>query len=114
MLKKVRRRYLALKIDSNEKLASTEFIGAVWDAVLKLYGEYGASQTGLALIDYDVKKKFAILRTVHTTVDMVRAALASITKIRDKQAAVHVLKVSGTIRALHRKNRGVASENSVS
>jgi len=103
LLKKTRRRYLALKIDSDERFSSSEFISAVWDAVLKLYGEYGASRTGLALIDYDAEKKFAILRTAHTTVDMVRAALASITKIGDKPLAIHVLKVSGTIKALYKK-----------
>ena len=103
MLKKVRRRYLALKIDSEETFGSRDFIGAVWDAVSRLYGEYGASQTGLALIDYDAEKKFAIIRTVHTTVDKVRAALASITRIGDKPVAIHVLKISGTIKALHKK-----------
>lgn len=105
MLKKTRARYLALTIDSNEMFSSREFMSAVWDAILRLYGEYGASRTGLALIDYDAAKKLAILRTVHTTVDVVRAALASITKIRDKPVAVHVLTVSGTIKALSEKIR---------
>jgi ribonuclease P/MRP protein subunit POP5 len=99
----MRRRYLALKINSNETFSSREFMGAAWDAILKLYGEYGASRTGLALIDYDAEKKFAILRTAHTAVDKVRAALASITKIGDKPVAIHVLKVSGTIRTLYKK-----------
>lgn len=103
MLKKMRRRYLALKIDSVETFSSGEFIGGVWDAILKLYGEYGASQTSLALIDYDAEKKLAILRTTHITVSMVRAALSSITKIGDRLVAVHVLKVSGTIKALYKK-----------
>lgn len=101
----MRRRYIASKIDSNETFTSREFISAIWDAVLKLYGEYGASQTYLALIDYDAEKKHAILRTAHTTVDMIRAALASITEIRNKPAAIHVLKVSGTIKALHKKKK---------
>ena len=105
MLKKTRARYLALIIDSDEMFGSMEFMSAVWSSVLRLYGEYGASQTGLALIDYDVEKKLAILRTVHTTVDIVRATLASITKIRDKPVAVHVLAVSGTIKALSKKIR---------
>lgn len=105
MLKKTRARYLALIIDSDEMFGSMEFMSAVWSSVLRLYGEYGASQTGLALIDYDVEKKLAILRTVHTTVDIVRAALASITKIRDRPVAVHVLAVSGTIKALSEKIR---------
>ncbi|MDH5753859.1 MAG: Rpp14/Pop5 family protein [Candidatus Bathyarchaeota archaeon] len=103
MLKRMRRRYLALKIDSNETFSSREFMDAVWNAVLKLYGEHGASRSGLTLIDYDAEKRLAVIRTMHTTVEMVRAALASITKIQDKPAAIHVLKVSGTIRALYKK-----------
>lgn len=94
-----------MTIDSNEMFSSREFMSAVWDAVLSLYGECGASRTGLALIDYDAEKKLAILRTVHTAVEVVRAALASITKIRDKPVAVHVLAVSGTIKALSEKMR---------
>lgn len=103
MLKRMRRRYLALKTDSDETFSSREFMDAVWNAVLKLYGEYGASRCGLKLIDYDAEKGLTVIRTAHTEVEMVRAALASITKIRDKPAAIHVLTISGTIRALHKK-----------
>lgn len=78
-------------------------MSVIWDAVLKLYGEYGASQTHLTLIDYDAQKKLGILCTVHTSLNTVRAALASITQIRDRPAAIHILKVSGTIKALHKK-----------
>jgi RNase P/RNase MRP subunit POP5 len=102
-LKGIRRRYLALEIDSDGLLDSREFMDAVWGAVLKLYGEYGASRAGLVLIDYDMEKRFAVIRTMHTTVDMVRTALASMTKIGNKPVAVHVLTVSGTIKALYKK-----------
>ena len=103
MLKSVRRRYLALEIDTDELFDSREFMDAVWSAVLRLYGEYGASRAGLSLIDYDMEKRFAVIRTVHTTVDMVRTALASITRIGSKPVAVHVVRVSGTIRSLYKK-----------
>jgi RNase P/RNase MRP subunit POP5 len=76
---------------------------AVWGAVLKLYGEYGASRTGLTLIDYNLEKRFAVVRVAHTAVDIVRTALASITKIGNKPAAIHILTVSGTIKALYKK-----------
>jgi RNase P/RNase MRP subunit POP5 len=102
-LKSIRRRYLALEIDSDELFDSKEFMDAVWSAVSKLYGEYGASRAGLALIEYDVEKKFAVIRTAHVAVEMVRTALASVTKIGNKPTAIHVLIVSGTIRSLHRK-----------
>jgi RNase P/RNase MRP subunit POP5 len=77
----------------------------VWEAISRLYGEYGASQTSLSLISFDEKSKNAVLRTGHTTVDKVRTALALITHIGNKPAAVHVLTVSGTIKALHKSLR---------
>jgi RNase P/RNase MRP subunit POP5 len=74
----------------------------ILETISGLYGEYGASQTSLSLISFDDKNKSAVVRTGHTTIDMVRTALASITRIRDKPAAVHVLTVSGTIKALYK------------
>jgi RNase P/RNase MRP subunit POP5 len=103
LLKRVRRRYIAVEIDSGETFDSKEFMDAVWGAISKLYGEYGASRAGLALIDYDAERKVAVIRIVHTALDMVRAALASITKVNDKPAAMHVMTVSGTIKALYKK-----------
>lgn len=102
-MKRVKRRYLALKIDSDEALSSKDFIDAVWGTVSKLYGEYGASQTGLALIDYDDEKQLAIIRVSHAALKMVRASLATITRIGDKPVSIHVLTVSGTIKALYTK-----------
>ena len=102
-MKRVKRRYLALQVDSDGVPSQKEFMDAVWSAVAKLYGEYGASLTSLALIDYDVEKKTAVIRTSLATVDLVRASLASITSVAGVDAAVHVLAVSGTIKALHEK-----------
>ena len=102
-MKRVKRRYLALQVDSDGVPSRKEFIDAVWSAVAKLYGEYGASQTSLALIDYDLEEKTAVIRTSLATLDLVRASLASITCVANREAAVHVLAVSGTIKALCKK-----------
>jgi len=90
-------------VDSDGVPSRKEFIDAVWSAVAKLYGEYGASQTSLALIDYDLEEKTAVIRTSLATLDLVRASLASITCVANREAAVHVLAVSGTIKALCKK-----------
>jgi len=102
LLKRVRRRYLAIAIESDGSFGSSEFMEVVWGAVLKLYGECGASRAGLSLIDFDIEKKSAVLRTGHNALEMVRAALASITKLGSRPMAVHVLAVSGTIKSLMR------------
>jgi RNase P/RNase MRP subunit POP5 len=75
----------------------------VWSAVTKLYGEYGASLTGLALIDYDAEKKTVVIRMALAAVNIVRTALASITSVANREAAVHVIAVSGTIKALYER-----------
>ncbi len=103
MLKKVKRRYLALTIDSAEMCSANEFVDAVWDSVAKLYGEHGCSIVSMSLISFDSEKKSAVLRAGHTNLEMVRTALASMTKIGGKSVAVHVLRISGTIKGL-RKN----------
>ena len=104
-MKRVKRRYLALQLDSDGLPSGKEFIDAVWGAVTKLYGEHGASLTSLALIDYDLEKKTAVLRTSLATLDSVRASLAAITSVAGSETAVHVLAVSGTIKALRQKTK---------
>jgi RNase P/RNase MRP subunit POP5 len=106
LLKRVKRRYLALQLDVDSVPAEREFMDAVWGAVTRLFGEYGASLASLALISYDCERKAAVLRTNLGVVDNVRAALASITSLGGKEAAVHVLAVSGTIKALRRNLEG--------
>ena len=102
-MKRIKRRYLALQVDSDGAPTPKEFMDAVWSAVTKLYGEYGASLTSLTLIDYNAEKKTAVIRTALATVGMVRTSLASITSVANREAAVHVVAVSGTIKALREK-----------
>ncbi len=72
----------------------------VWGALIRLYGEYGASLASLALISYDAETKRMILRTNLQVADNVRSAIASITSISGNAVAVHVTAISGTIKAL--------------
>jgi RNase P/RNase MRP subunit POP5 len=90
-------------MDSDSAVSQRIFWDAVWAAVTRLYGEYGASQTGLKLFDFNEEKKTAIIRVSLITLQQVRASLASITRIGDKEAAVHVTAVSGTIKSLREK-----------
>jgi ribonuclease P/MRP protein subunit POP5 len=99
-LKRTKRRYLALKLESETIPSERELMDAVWGAVTKMYGEVGASQTSLALIRFDVEKKILVIRTSLVTLPSVRASLATITNVAGKEAAIHVLGVSGTLKSL--------------
>jgi RNase P/RNase MRP subunit POP5 len=100
-LKRIKRRYLALQLECEGVPAERELMDAIWAAVTKLYGEVGASLTGLTLIDVDVERKVAVVRVSLVALDMVRASLATVTSIAGREAAVHVLAVSGTLKALY-------------
>jgi RNase P/RNase MRP subunit POP5 len=99
----VKRRYLLLKIDSAVLVEEGDFKDAVWNSITKLFGEYGASQAGLFFVKYDRERKEAVLRCSLKALEMVHASIASVTRIRNESVVVHVLRVSGTIRALSRK-----------
>ena len=103
MSERVRRRYLAIKVLSEQSISKREIVDAVWNAVLQLFGEYGASQASLTFIEYNSEKSWGIVRCSHRALEMVRASVASITEINGKPVAIDVLGVSGTLKALRKK-----------
>lgn len=88
---------------SEQLLNEKDVIHAIWSAILKLFGEYGASQVNLALIEYEPQKSYAVVRCLHKALEMVKASIASITEINGKPAAIHIVGVSGTLKALRKK-----------
>ena len=103
MPRRVRRRYLALRVVSEQPVSLRDVKSVFWNALLQLFGEYGASQVGFSLIDYNKQKGQAIVRCSHKALEMVRASIASITEIGEKPTAIHVMRVSGTLRTLRKK-----------
>lgn len=107
VLEKMRRRYILVRVECDGEIDERKFQNAVWSSILRLFGEYGASQTELALIEYSWRNKSAILRCSHRALDMVKSAIAAITRINDKEAALHILLISGTLKSLRRKSEKI-------
>jgi RNase P/RNase MRP subunit POP5 len=105
LLKRVKRRYLLVTLDCGVRCSSSEFMDAVWGSLSKLFGEHGCSKAGLSLISFDDAGQVAVLRVALAGVESVRAALACVTKVSGKPAAVHVLKASGTLKSLKQASR---------
>ena len=99
----MRRRYIAVEIDSDRMFDGRDVREAVLDSVLGLFGEYGASRSELALIEYDQEGKQAILRCSHEALDLVKASIVAMTEIRDEKATAHIMLISGTLKSLRRK-----------
>ena len=101
-----RRRYIAVKIKfekSGKRLSSGILWKVVFNSLLRLYGEYGASHAELNLIEYDCDRDYVIFRCNHKSLEAVRNSISTITEINGLNVALHVIYVSGTLRALKRK-----------
>ncbi|MEM2102768.1 MAG: Rpp14/Pop5 family protein [Candidatus Bathyarchaeia archaeon] len=97
-----RQRYLAIKIESMQPIGEKEFKQTLWNTISRLFGEYGASKTGLVVVEYDADKNSATLRCANAATEIVRASLAFMTEIDAKPVAVNVIRVSGTLKSLHK------------
>jgi ribonuclease P/MRP protein subunit POP5 len=102
-LRRVKRRYLALQLDCEGVPGERELMDAVWGSVTRLFGEVGASLTSLALVSFDVERKVAVVRVSLVSLPSMRASLATVRFVGGRAASMHVLAVSGTLRALFSK-----------
>ena len=103
MIKREKRRYLALKAVTEKPVNEQTLLDAVHASVLRLFGEYGASKANIKLIKYTFDNSQMVIRCSHTMLDKVRAAIASTIMVDGKPAAIHVMGVSGTLKALSKK-----------
>ena len=95
-----RRRYLKFWIRGDEGFSVKEVADAIQKSALTLYGVQGLSTIEPNLIDFDEDSQSGILRCNHDGLREMRASLAFVTTIGESASAIHVDKVSGTIRSL--------------
>ena len=99
-MKRTKRRYLAVQVECEGIPAERDLMDAVWASLTKLYGEVGSSLAGLVLISFDAERKVAVLRVSLVCLPQLRASLAAVTSVAGVAASLHVLVVSGTLKAL--------------
>ena len=95
-----RRRYLKFWIRGDEGFSVKEVADAIQRSVLALYGVQGLSTIEPNLIDFDEDSQSGVLRCNHSNIREIRASLAFITNIGESATAIHIDKISGTIRSL--------------
>ena len=103
MIKREKRRYLALEVAGDQPVDERTVFNAVQASVSRLFGEYGASKTNLKLIKYIPEKRQVVICCSHIMLEQVRAAIASIMELNGETVAVHVVGVSGTLKALSKR-----------
>ena len=103
MIKREKRRYLSLKVETEFPIEKELVLNVVQDSILRLFGEYGASKAKIKAIKYFSEGKQVIIRCSHIMVEKVRASIASIISINGTPATIHVENISGTLKALYKK-----------
>ena len=100
---KERQRYILFEVLAEGEVGEKSLIRAVWRTLTHLYGDVGASKTGLWLVEYE-KSQYGIIRTNIQSLPMIRATLAVIRTIEGKDCILAIQGVSGTIKALKKKH----------
>ncbi len=110
-----RRRYLAFELISEREIDKRELLKEIRDSVYSLYGDTGASESKMWLIEYsknedadggtDRCRGVGILRCAHNKVEEVRAALACIHSASGVRLGIRVIGISGTIKGATRLRR---------
>jgi len=97
----LRRRYLAFKVEGGTSRRGLE--EAIRGSVERLYGLNGLWKLEPTLIEFDEHRRIGIVRCNHRWLPWMRASLTAITEIKGSEVAIHVIRVSGTLRALRRR-----------
>ncbi len=107
----IRRRYLAIKIHSENEVKEKDLFNTIENKINFLYGVAGASRIGYSPIWFE--NGIAIIRCNQLCVDKMRAVINHIQKISGIPAMLQVIRISGTIKTLKKKlkNDQIKSEH---
>ena len=94
---------MALKAESSQQFEGRALMSTIWGMVYQVYGEFGASQTSMSMVQYDEDTKTLTVRCSLAGLEVARTAIAAVTEIGTKPAALRVVAVSGTLKALRKK-----------
>ncbi|TFG06018.1 MAG: hypothetical protein EU536_00310 [Promethearchaeota archaeon] len=100
---KEHQRYILFELIADSMIDEKDLIRTIWRNLFQLYGDVGASNTGLWLVEYE-KNKYGIIRTNDHAVTMIKATLAIIRQVNGIKCIFSVKGVSGTIKSLKEKH----------
>lgn len=101
-------RYIVFEIISEGEIEYEEFAKSLWIACLSFLGELYTSEAEIKIIRnlYNPRTQQGVIKCRHDMTEYVRASLAFIDKIGNKNVIVKVLGITGTISSAKRKYLG--------
>ena len=99
-MKRLPRRYLLVRIMSEQAVTEEQFSDAFMSAIRRSFGEIGFARIEPKLVRFDSGKSLAIVACKASMVAQLQAAVALISGYSEVPTATLVLRVSGTIKGL--------------
>ena len=109
---KRKKRYIAFELICEQELDEKEFLSALWNSMLSLFGEIGSSHCGIWLEYFDGRR--GILRCYRDALNKVKVALTLISSVGEVEVIPKILGVSGTIKKCKKKYLEVLRDASAS
>ncbi len=95
---RLKKRYLAFKVDSPISFTPQELDAAVHEALLKFLGEFGVARAGPIFLKERCKNNTFMLKINHHSVEAARSALILIKKIKNSPVIMRSITTSGTLK----------------
>ncbi len=95
---KEKKRYLSFEIVSKNSFSAEQVARAVNDSTLQLLGTLECGKAGILFLKDKYQNNAGVVKTGHRYVDKVRAALALIKDIDNKEVVFRTRIVSGTLK----------------
>lgn len=93
-----RNRYMTFTVTGDIQPNRKQIVDGIWASLLKMYGEVGASQTSMWVMDWEQTKNSGILKVNHKSVEMLRASMTLLKELNGKKIKTDVSRVCGTLK----------------
>lgn len=93
-----KKRYVAFELVTESNPELQEVKKALWDSMLRLFGEMGSAKIDAHFIDEQCKGKRGVIRFSHTATDELLSSFAFVSSVSGKKAILRSLGISSTVK----------------
>ncbi|NPV50083.1 MAG: hypothetical protein HPY60_02650 [Candidatus Methanofastidiosum sp.] len=95
-------RYVSFKIEGGKDFKREDLVKAIWNTAIDFLGEFGASEIGLWVKDYDESRRYGIIESNIKSLYKAIFILSLTKSVGKEKVNILPLYVSGTIKGLEK------------
>jgi len=95
-------RYICFKVEGGKDFKREDLVKAIWNSAIDFLGEFGASEMGLWVKEYDESKGYGIIESNIKSLHKAIFILSLTKSVGKEKVNILPLYVSGTIKGLER------------